>query len=883
MRLTAIAPPLILKAMRPFFLLFVLYVFVIHWPIFANAQISFDEDTQRIMVLSLDDGTVLTDTLEAYPYLNEWYLPMTSLFEALDFAIIVSPTLGQAEGFFTSEKNLFELNRQTCEVKIKNVRKSYPCEGIISFEDELYVRHSLLKNWMGLEFTFNSYASEILVRSDEPLPEQAKRERQRLSQGEVPSTKDSLPENFGEHRLSDVGLGHFSFDQQLLYGVDRFSGNEKTRLRHDTSLGVELQGLETRAYVGGEGDSISESLLSISKKDPHGGLLGDLRAKSIEAMDLVLPAVPLIHPSVSARGLLISSFPLNQPNTFASREFQGPLPAGWEVELYQNDTLIGRKRADSGVEYRFKDVSLFFGINRFRLVFYGPQGQRREQVEVVNIGQQSTTPGESFYRFGWAQKKEDHRGQIISSQYRLGLNPSFSSGISYIGEQIGESHEPYNYLAADIAASFSRFYGALNIAQNDKSGTAGEVLVQVPFEKIILGGSYAELSNFKSNLYRLQDSQLIKSISKLSFQSSLFPILPIRLDGEIEERTYLNKNKIQSIKQRTALQLGSNYLFNTINQEIGDSSFLSGEALLLIPLNLNEARVWAEYRKKMDSIGASILTRWTDRFFTEVSARRNELADTSSLGLSANQRHQAFTWGSEVGFDDKGGFTALALFSYSLTQNPRRLDIVPSSQPQTLYGAASVRVFLDKNYSGDFDDGDQALPDIGLQVNNNDVTAKTDENGEAVLLQLPVHQPTDIGISYKTLADPQYYPKYQGGRIYPRPGQVAQIDLPVFVYSEIDGSVVMDTPQGRRGVRGLTVTLKDSTGKIIRQVRTEFDGFFLLDRLLPGDYLVELNSDELNKKKIHVNKTISQITISKDKPTDASLEIKALKGTKVRN
>ena len=49
-------------------------------------------------------------------------------------------------------------------------------------------------------------------------------------------------------------------------------------------------------------------------------------------------------------------------------------------------------------QYDFNDIPILFGRNYFRLVFYGPQGQVREQEEVFELGQALTQKGKHYYR-----------------------------------------------------------------------------------------------------------------------------------------------------------------------------------------------------------------------------------------------------------------------------------------------------------------------------------------------------------------------------------------------------------------------------------------------------------------------------------------------------
>ena len=93
---------------------------------------------------------------------------------------------------------------------------------------------------------------------------------------------------------------------------------------------------------------------------------------------------------------MISSFPLQQQTQFDRHTFRGDLPEGWEVELYQNRALIGFQQSRPDGLYEFNNVPLVFGLNEFRLVFYGPQGQRREETARFNIAESLTPAGRAL-------------------------------------------------------------------------------------------------------------------------------------------------------------------------------------------------------------------------------------------------------------------------------------------------------------------------------------------------------------------------------------------------------------------------------------------------------------------------------------------------------
>jgi hypothetical protein len=112
---------------------------------------------------------------------------------------------------------------------------------------------------------------------------------------------------------------------------------------------------------------------------------------------------------------------------------------------------------------------------------------------------------------------------------------------------------------------------------------------------------------------------------------------------------------------------------------------------------------------------------------------------------------------------------------------PRSRRWIRDAQPMAGTGAASVRVFLDKNQNGVMDAGDEPLPGAAFTVNGGGNLARTDADGIAYLNRLPAKQNVDIGFDVSTLEDPQMAALNKGFRIVPRPGKVSQLDFAVRV------------------------------------------------------------------------------------------------------
>ena len=88
-----------------------------------------------------------------------------------------------------------------------------------------------------------------------------------------------------------------------------------------------------------------------------------------------------------------------------------------------------------------------------------------------------------------------------------------------------------------------------------------------------------------------------------------------------------------------------------------------------------------------------------------------------------------------------------------------------------------------------------------------------------------------------TLPDPFLMPVKKGLVLTPRAGITTEIELPVAPTGEIEGEI-----QGLEGVprAGVELELVDPTGNVAAHTFTEFDGFFLFERVPYATYRVRL-------------------------------------------
>ena len=86
----------------------------------------------------------------------------------------------------------------------------------------------------------------------------------------------------------------------------------------------------------------------------------------------------------------------------------------------------------------------------------------------------------------------------------------------------------------------------------------------------------------------------------------------------------------------------------------------------------------------------------------------------------------------------------------------------------------------------------------------------------------------------------------EGVRIVPRPGQPIQLDFPIFMTGEIDGTVLFKRDGRTTGAGRVLLQLVDQGGRVIKTIQTAFDGFFVFSNVPIGKYQLRVAPEQVD-------------------------------------
>jgi hypothetical protein len=185
-----------------------------------------------------------------------------------------------------------------------------------------------------------------------------------------------------------------------------------------------------------------------------------------------------------------------------------------------------------------------------------------------------------------------------------------------------------------------------------------------------------------------------------------------------------------------------------------------------------------------------------------------------------------------------------------------------SRRPLAQSGSVRAVVYRDLNDNGVHDPGEPFEKGAVVTTGTSVADHPTNVQGAVIVGGLTPYQAIAVGLDQSSISDPMLVPKKALQVVVPRPGIPAQVEIPLVGGGDIEGAIVKSADLG---FEGLDLELVDSTGKVVATARTDFDGFFLFDRVPYGAYAIRISKDSAATAKLLADLNLT-VQVSADKP-----------------
>ncbi|HQR97110.1 MULTISPECIES: carboxypeptidase-like regulatory domain-containing protein [unclassified Polaromonas] len=822
-----------------------------------------DELNLVLLEVQLDEH-VLTDAITTYQAGRETFLPLGELARLLTLAIRTQAEQGTADGYVLSEARGFSLDTAQGRITLADQTQLFDRTLVRQQGDDIYVAASLLSRWLPLDFEVDLSSLTLRVKPRERLPLQERLERERRA-GKLGARAGYEDPGYPRVDMPYRVLGVPFIDQTFGMGLRTGNGSRQTSASYTAYLTGDLLGLESAFFVSSTRQDPSPDVrFTLARHDPDAGLLGPMRARSVMfGSGVSAPSVTHIagrSATGKGYGLTLSNRPITQPTSFDRHTLQGDLPPGWDVELYFNEALVGFQSSRADGRYSFDDQPLAYGLNEFRLVFHGPLGQQRVERQSFLLEQSSTPPGAFYYSLA---QHQDSAGQSRSvAQFEWGLNKYLTGTAGFVRLPSSVTAGPTTGINTADGQLYSnlglRGFWKSAILSNDffrspNGGWLNESGLKTRVGPVSLSYSHLRLKDFYSELF-LPTTDPLRTRDKLRLDGAIpagwLPRLPVTV--EVQREQFQSGLRNVALTGRVAAYVKGTSVANQLTwQNSGGTTTASGALQLSYRVGVTGLSGQLGYllkpEAKLDTVVLSGDRRLGEGYLLNLGVVRSISSRETLYTAGLNKSLGSYGLGLSTSYSSTGVLTLGVQLFIAMGREPRqgqwRFDALPKADS----GAASARVFVDSNANGAMDAGEEAVENAAITVNGSRAPVRTDAAGIAWLDRLPTRQHVDLAVDTQTLEDPYWAPQRKGVRVVPRPGHVAEIDFPIILTSEIDGTVYLVENNTRRGIGDVVIELLDSHRRVVNTIKTSSDGYYIVPAIPQGRYHVQVSLEQLRR------------------------------------
>jgi len=849
-------------------LILLFFIFNVGFSLPTSAT-TFIEDEYTLLELQYKRQT-LGYGVESYLHDNTLYILLIDIVSALELNITFDSD--KYLGHIENKNDTFNLEHINDEWKVTYNGKTETIdkESIVIKDDLVYVKDSLVEKWFGLDFQLFYAELTLSFTASKKLPIIERLRRQNRSIGSrqfiAPAENPELKTPYSLFEIPSVDLRSTSYIRD-----SEKSGTTNRSVYTLISHG-DMGYMNTALFINGSpDDDIKNATIRMDRFDTTGEMAGPLHLSQVSIGDLQHPSIPFA-PGSSGRGITIGNDATSRQTTRNTTVIEGDNYPGQEVELYANGSLIDYQIIPENGHYRFEDVILFVGDNLFLLKFYGINGTVETEDRKIRVG--DTADGSSRLKYNLSVSQPDQRTIDIdgkNSERSTRLHSSFTShytfnrylsgnlGYVYSENDIDDFSEGIddsnNYYSVGLQTKL--FGNYLSVSASSKEDELQGIIYRL--------GGYAFRTRY--NLSTIVFNDLTEEDDD-----------PLNPTNRLEQNYGLNINTKYELNSFTLKSTRNRYTFGyNERHRVGLSSRLWGTNLSSINTYKVADDGFSEHTETLDGgvffsrrvhplsvrlnlaytvIPESELTTSSLSFTFNPSTKttvnfgvtHNLLSNSTVYDLSGSWKSKFLQFTPKLRYDSDGNSSAtLSLFT-SLGKRTGRFGnyFNLDTKKRSDRGVLRARLFEDGNMNGTYDTGENLLSGGRIFAPQYRSKAKSNDGGIAWIEHTTPWQLTDI--EYENNSLDAFSMKYNGKpfSVAIRPGKITEVDMPFIRTGDIDGTVYRKYDNGvSQPVRGAIVVALNSKGQEVAKSRTDLDGYFSFEGLVPNTYLITVKFENI--------------------------------------
>ncbi|MCW9712645.1 hypothetical protein LQ318_06990 [Aliifodinibius salicampi] len=809
-----------------------------------------NSNEEQEVFLSFNYRNFFNKVITAYYEDGNYYLPVSEIFSSLKISHEVNNENLTIEGFYLEPENTFYLDFSNYQVELAN-------KGFFSLdasqmrvkELDYYIKMEVLATVFDLNFSvdMNNLLLQLETPLELPVVSEYKRQQRRERQERATIGQELHPLLYERDRKL---VGGAFFD----YSLSSFINNTENAYAYNFDIGSELLGgdLEGSAYGNYTSNysNFTTNNLRWRYVLRNNDYLTQFYAGQTTSNGLI---------DRNFTGVRLTNEPIEPRYLYDSYEIEGTAPIGSEVELYYNNSLYDFRRITEDEQFRFI-APLTYGTSRLRLRIYGPDGRVREREQRIQVPFNFLPKDEVTYHLNAGRLNNPILGSTEESYLAQG---SVAYGLSdWLTQKIGiEYFDQFSdqvplFYSSTSARLFDDYLFNADIAPNAFYRLSGNVI-------------YPSSASWGLNYTYFSDERIYNPIGNnhelsanlfIPFQIAELP-LNIRFTGDYTQNSAQNRDNIY-------YNLDLNSRINRLNLRLSfrDRQF---ESFTLSPSSSSELRASATYLISPQTN----LPRYLQNTFVSTSARFNPGSGTfqeaqiqASRSVFDKGRIQASfarNFAGNFNFMNVGliiDFNSIRSTSTirnnrnqtSFTQNFRgsvgyddyNNDLTFSNRNQVGRSATSLRLYVDSNNSGSYDEEDNTIQDDAIRIGRAGVQS-TSKDGIFRFSQLQSYHRINMEINESAIQNPLLVPEFKEFSIVTDPNQYKPINIPFYTSGVVSGKVVQLEGESSAPLSGVRLYLESKQNDYSKEMQTFNDGSFYAHQIPPDSYRLYIDPNQL--------------------------------------
>ncbi|ACC98010.1 Outer membrane protein [Elusimicrobium minutum Pei191] len=808
---------------------------------------------------SYNDPLIVTPVLQSYPqedfifiYENQGdkYIPFYPFAAVVGFSVTKNDGV-RIEGFAGEQRNNFFIDFQHKKAFFGGREIPFSPNDIVRIEDQISFKTGFLEDLFNIKTDLDEMALLLNINADYKLPKTVKEEalRKRANTSLYQGNKDYWSDYEFDERSWALPVVDLSVTAGLFAADDT---DTKYSQNYGLNIAALTAGLDSNLYLFGDSHSDFETKARFTTGRVF--LRDEYKFPNLtvfEAGDITGTGSSFFESNTSGRGVTLSSFKNYVISADKTITITGILQDGWDVELHLNSQLLGFRQPSIGGRYVFDNVPVSYGLNVFKLVFYGPFGEIRTEERRYYSGTSPVAKGEVGYILNAYQPQryliEVNEPYVSKSDipvvdfigfYGLSEHLTLMGGFTNSQDALDNLKER-RFAMAGAQLLFSGASLQYNLSQDLQSGeighraeVQGNIYIGDIFSRYEYYGDIQSPISFVGNKYlkELFETRLSGIITPLD-NTPYFINFTHTLDHQNYSEDALNIRLSRQLFRYYNLSLENFWQSASYNKNTA-----TNDVSLLAQANFGPFGIYtgAFYRTYpstfLSELNAMVDYRWDRRTYLALQYRRGQ-----RYYEKMNMYDVFFLTGSRM-FPFGGISVALSTSSYnnltaSLTYNisfgPKADSGIFTDTKSKLseYGSVFVRV--------QEEDG-TPLENVIVSVSGAEKGFQTDKKGEAVITYIPPYEKVVLDLDLSEVEDPSLSLLESNYKYILRPGTVRNIMLPMARKGTVEGKLIHNLAD--QFLSGYEIKIYNEAGAEASFTFTDLFGFFVLDNLPFGNY-----------------------------------------------